>query len=248
MGESWRRELGTYDGLIMRCAPGTHEAAMALLQKHVSDRPAALDLAAGSGSFLARLRDGGFTNLDAVEIDRKAFKFAGLEPRHVDLNAAYSEKIDKRYGLVSALEIMEHLDCPRQFLRQARALLNAGGYLLLSTPNTANWTGRLRFLLSGEHRQFQAHDYHYQRHISPTTDVQLQLMFKEIGFQLVDWTVAGTFFGPLKRVLLSPVIGLAKLMWGKQGVDDVRIYLVRRVEPDGSSAGSTSFYFEKNEM
>ena len=248
MATYWRRELGSYDGLIMRCAPGTHEAAMELLRTHMTDRPAVLDLAAGSGSFLARLRDGGFTDLDAVEIDRKAFGFPGIEPRHVDLNAAFSEKIEKRFGLLTALEIMEHLDCPRHFLKQSRELLNPGGYLLLSTPNIANWTGRLRFLLKGEHRQFQEHDYDYQRHISPTTDVQLRLIFREIGFQLIDSTVAGTFFGPLKKAVLSPVIGLAKLMWGKAGGDDVRIYLAKRVEPDSSSPGSSSFYFEKTEM
>lgn len=245
MATYWRRELGTYGGLIMRCAPGTHEAAMALLQKHLTDRPSVLDLAAGSGSFLARLRDGGFTNLDAVEIDRNAFAFPGIEPRHVDLNAAFSEKIEKRFGLLTALEIMEHLDCPRHFLTQARAMLNPDGYLLLSTPNIANWTGRLRFLLKGEHRQFQEHDYNYQRHISPTTDVQLRLIFREIGFRLIDSTVAGSFFGPLKKAALSPVIGLAKLLWGKAGGDEVRIYLARRVEPDVSSPGSSSFYFEE---
>ena len=42
MGELWRRELGRYDGLLMRCAPGTHEAAAAILLKHVKDRPAVL--------------------------------------------------------------------------------------------------------------------------------------------------------------------------------------------------------------
>jgi SAM-dependent methyltransferase len=245
MASHWRRELGTYNGLIMRCAPGTHEAAMDLLQKHVIDRPAVLDLASGSGAFLARLKDHGFADLDAVEIDRAAFQFPGVEPRHVDLNAPFSEAVPRRYGVVSALEIMEHLDCPRHFLRQARSLLTPGGHLLISTPNIANWTGRLRFLLSGEHRQFQSHDYNYQRHISPTTDVQLRLMFQEIGLRLVDWTVAGTFFGPLKEAMLSPITGLAKLMWGKIGVNDVRIYIGQRVEPDASSPGSSSYYFDR---
>jgi SAM-dependent methyltransferase len=245
MASPWRRELGTYDGLVMRCAPGTHEAAMDLLRRHIPDHPAALDVAAGSGAFLARLRDNGFADLDAVEIDRKAFSFPEIEPRHVDLNAAFSEKIERRYGLLTALEIIEHLDCPRHFLRQARALLNPGGHLLLSTPNIANWTGRLRFLLSGEHRQFREQDYHYQRHISPTTEIQLRLMLREIGFRLVDSTVAGTFFGHLKKAALFPVIGLAKLLWGKVGVDDVRIYLAQRAEPDSSSPGTNSFYFEK---
>src|SRR5947209_7301231 len=110
LAELWRRELGEYKGLIMRCAPGTHEAAAALLLARVKERPATLDLASGSGAFLARLKDHGFADLDAVEIDRKAFAFPGVEPRHVDLNGAFSTRIEKRYGLITALEIIEHLD------------------------------------------------------------------------------------------------------------------------------------------
>ncbi len=247
MAQLWRRELEYYNGLIMRCAPRTHEAAAALLMASVKDRPATLDLASGSGAFLARLRDHGFAEVDAVEIDRKAFGFAGIEPRAVDLNGPFATQIDRRYGLVTALEIIEHLDSPRHFLREVHSLLKPGGYLLLSTPNVANWTGRLRFLLSGEHRQFREQDYNYQRHISPTTDVQLRLMFREIGFRLIDSTVAGSFFGPLKKAVLCPVIGLARLLWGKTGGDDVRIYLAQRAEPDMASPGSTSFYFEKTD-
>ena len=245
VSELWRKQLGQYDGLIMRCAPGTHEAAMAMLLRHLAERPPALDLASGSGAFLARLRDNGFTDLDAVEIDRKAFAFPGIDPRHLDLNGRFASQIDRRYGLVTALEIMEHLDSPRHFLREVRELLEPAGHLLLSTPNTANWTGRLRFFLSGEHRQFQEHDYHYQRHISPTTDLQLRLMLREIGFELRDWTVAGSFFGPLKKAVLAPVIGAARLFWGKMAMDDVRVYLVRRAEADASSPGASSFYFAK---
>src|SRR5438067_410922 len=92
LAELWRRELGRYDGLLMRCAPGTHEAGMGLLLRHVKDRPAVLDLASGSGAFLARLRDQGFKDLDAVEIDRAGFGFAGIEPRHVDLNGAFASR------------------------------------------------------------------------------------------------------------------------------------------------------------
>jgi SAM-dependent methyltransferase len=239
----WRRELGHYGGMIMRCAPGTHEAAAKLLLKRVGERPAVLDLAAGSGAFLARLREGGFTDLDAVEIDAPSFKFPGVKPRFIDLNSDFSNQIERRFGLVTALEILEHLDCPRHFLREIHGLLNPGGYLLFSTPNIANWTGRLRFLLSGEQRQFRESDYHFQRHISPTTDVQMRLMLKEIGFELVDATVAGSFFGPLKMAVLSPVILPAALLWGRLGVYDVRIYLAQRVEPDKTSRGATSFYF-----
>jgi len=204
-----------------------------------------LDLASGSGAFLARLRDQGFTDLDAVEIDQQSFAFPGLKPRHVDLNSDFAAQIERRYGLISALEILEHLDSPRHFLRQIHALLQPSGYLLLSTPNIANWAGRLRFLLWGEHRQFQEHDYHYQRHISPTTDIQMKLMFKEIGLRLIESVVAGSFFGPVKRLVLWPVLGLARLFWGPMGGADVRIYLLQQTEPDRNSPGADSLYFKK---
>jgi SAM-dependent methyltransferase len=241
----WQKSLDSYDGLIMRCAPGTHEAAMNLLRKHVTWPLPTLDLASGSGAFLARLRDHGFTDLDAGEIDERSFAFPDLKPRHVDLNLDFASQIDRRYGLISALEILEHLDSPRHFLKQVHALLQPGGYLLLSTPNIANWAGRLRFLLRGEHRQFQEHDYHYQRHISPTTDIQMKLMFKEIGLRLVDSVVAGSFFGPLKRLVLGPVLGMARLCWGPVGCADVRIYLLQQTDPDRHSPGADSLYFQK---
>jgi SAM-dependent methyltransferase len=247
MSQLWRLQPGHYNNLLMRCAPGTHEAAMRLITQHVPDHPAAIDLASGSGAFLARLRDHQFADLDAVEIDRAGFRFSDLEPRALDLNGPFAGQIDRRFGLAVALEIVEHLDSPRHFLREVHTLLRRDGFLLLSTPNIANWTGRLRFTLSGEHRQFQEHDYDYQRHISPTTDTQMKLMLRETGFQLIADTTAGTFFGPLKRAVLWPIIAAARLMWGRVGVEDVRLYLAKRVEPDKQSSGSTSRYFEKTE-
>lgn len=255
MGKLWRLPLESYEGLLMRCAPGTHAAAMALLRRHADPgalpAPAALDLAAGTGAFVARLRDAGAASLHAVELDRAGFGVEGVEPMAVDLNSAFAPAIASQspapFGLVSAIEIIEHLDCPRQFLRQIHALLAPGGYLLLTTPNVANWTGRLRFFMSGQLRQFRAHDYAYQRHISPITDVQMGLMLREVGFELVEAVTAGTFFGPLKRAVLWPVRTLVRLVWGDWAVDDVRIYLARRVEPDASSTGRDSFYFQRTE-
>src|SRR3712207_3087054 len=46
----WRRELETYDGRLMRCAPGTHEAAMRLIAAHVPKTAKVLDLASGTGA------------------------------------------------------------------------------------------------------------------------------------------------------------------------------------------------------
>jgi hypothetical protein len=78
--------------------------------------------------------------------------------------------------------------------------------------------------------------------------VQVRLMFEEIGFELVDFTTAGTFFGPAKRALTWPVSALAGAILGKLANGDVAIYLARKVAPGAAaaataSAGRDSFYF-----
>src|SRR5438552_6290341 len=49
----WRRPLGQYDGRLMRCAPGTHEAAAEMVARHVARDARILDLASRTGPFLA---------------------------------------------------------------------------------------------------------------------------------------------------------------------------------------------------
>src|SRR5207253_1620067 len=116
-GKWWRRPLGEYDGRLMRCAPGTHEAAAAIVTRHVAKDARVLDLASGTGAFLARLRDLGYANLDAVELNVDGFRLDGVTPRPVDLNSTFADQLPHQYGLISAIEIIEHLDCPRHFLR-----------------------------------------------------------------------------------------------------------------------------------
>jgi SAM-dependent methyltransferase len=228
----------------MRCAPGTHEAAAEIVTRHVPRDARVLDLASGTGAFLARLRDLGYANLDAVELNVDGFKLEGVTPRPVDLNSTFADDLPHQYGLITAIEIIEHLDSPRHFLHNVRALIAHGGYLLLTTPNVAHWLGRVRFLLSGELRQFQRRDYDYQRHISPITDVQMRLMFEELGFELVESTTAGTFFGPVKRAVFWPVEAVARVTMGKLARGDVGIYLVRKTTAATTpSAGRDSFYF-----
>ena len=241
----WRRELGTYRGRLMRCAPGTHEAAAELLLRRQPDRSIhVLDLASGTGALLARLRDAGFRNLHAVELNVEGFDLEGVAPRPVDLNSNFADAFPRDFDLVTAIEIIEHLDCPRSFLKDVRALLADGGHLLLTTPNIAHWLGRLRFALSGELRQFQRRDYDYQRHISPITHIQMRLMLEETGFELLDFTTAGTFFGPVKQAIFSPVSLLARATMGTLAAGDVAIYLARKTATNTSaSAGRDSFYF-----
>ena len=236
----WSLPLSSFDGLSVRCAPGVHETVADLIVAKVPVLSATLDLAAGTGAFLARLKQHGFTNLSAVELDTKHFALKGIEPLSVDLNSDFSRAFERRFDLVTAIEIIEHLDSPRHFLHEIWNLLKPGAYLALSTPNIAHWVGRLRFATSGELRYFRERDYHHQRHISPIADGHMRLMLKEIGFDLIEQTTAGSFWGPLKRAAAAPAELLARGLFGSIITGDVCIYLVQKTDPDHESEGRSS--------
>lgn len=236
----WLLAQRRYRGLGEYCAPGVHEMAARLLMEHVRTNAAVLDLGAGSGAWLARLRDAGFGTLMAVESNVEGFGLAGVVPRRLDLNTSFSDDFEERFGLITAIEIVEHLDSPRAFLRQVHRLLRDDGYALVTMPNVAHWAGRLKFLLRGEHRHFGEVDY-AQRHISPVTNLHMHLMFREIGFRLVASARAGSFAGPLKRAVLAPVVLAFRALLGPGVSGEVAVYLVARSRPE-RSLGADSDY------
>ncbi len=231
MKDAWTLEKSHYNGLVMHCAPGTHKAAISLLLRHNVPRTSVLDLASGSGAMLARLRDIGFTQLHAIEPKVERFQLGDINPLAIDLNSEFCAKFDRSFALISAIEIIEHLDAPRHFLLQVRTLLQEGGYLLLTTPNVSNWIGRIKFLLSGNLRWFEEAQYRKMRHISPITDVQMRLMLNEIGFHLVDSISAGDFSGPLKLLVTAPIRFLCRLIFGREVLGDINIYLAIKSDP-----------------
>lgn len=235
-----------YEGLLQRCSPGTHEAGESLLLKHLNRCNSVLDLGSGTGAWLARMKKHGFTGLNAVELDTENFSVPGVEPLPIDLNSAFSRHFDKSFQLVTAIEIIEHLDCPRHFLREIHRLLSGDGYLLLTCPNVGHWMGRMRFLLWGELRMFDALNYRSQRHISPITDAQIRQMFRETGFRLIGSTTAGNSHGCVLRIATSPARLLFRIAAGRQTDGDVAIYLARKSAPDSESRGRDSLYFRRS--
>jgi len=243
----WRRPQEIYEGLVVRCSPGVHELAAKLVCKHTAHISSVLDLAAGTGAWLARLKNAGFTNLEAFELNSNGFGLEGIKLSSIDLNTHFSSNVQNTYGLISAIEIWEHLDCSRVFLREIRNLLDEQGMLLITTPNIGHWSGRLRFMFTAEHRYFTEQDYHLQRHISPITRLHTKLIFEEIGFEIIEVVTVGSFFGTLKNMLMFPISFVFRLCCGVYSDGDVLVYLLRKTKPITSSAGRSSKYLSAHE-
>ena len=136
-----------------------------ILPNCATGRKRALDLGAGSGALAVRMRDLGLEVL-AVDIDAGRFR-APVPFVNLDLNDpdfARSLLPEGGFDLITAVEVIEHLESPIRFLRSVRWLLNPGGTAVITTPNVDNLPARTKFLLRGRLRTLDERSEH---HITP---------------------------------------------------------------------------------
>jgi len=137
-----------------------------VLPKYTAGRKRALDLGAGSGALAVRLRDSG---LDVLAVDIEAGGFRAPVPFiRLDLNDpgfARSLRPEGGFDLITAVEVIEHLESPVGFLRNVRSLLNPGGAAVVTTPNVDNLPARAKFLVRGRLRGLD--EQSEKTHITP---------------------------------------------------------------------------------
>lgn len=106
-----------------------------------------LDVGCGTGAWLARLADAGFSNLSGVDRNADAFG-AGEVARFVAANLMnVCELPASRFGLVTAIEVIEPVANPEKIISIAARCLSPGGWLLITTPNIYSVRIRMRFLI-----------------------------------------------------------------------------------------------------
>ncbi len=103
-------------------------------QKQIRD---VMDLGCGAGYFLDAARTEGILthgldlNPDAVADCRDR----GHDVQCCTAEAYAASRPEKRFSLVTAFEVMEHVPDPKAFFQEFAALVAPGGYLALSLPN-----------------------------------------------------------------------------------------------------------------
>ncbi len=125
-----------------------------------------LDVGCGDGLFFDRLRD--FGRPEGLEADASLITDAGRRrgPIHAGtLDDGFEP--DHRFGLITMLDVLEHLPDPGAALARARELLAPGGSLLLTVP-------AFRWL-------WTAHD-DFNHHVTRYTRPELRRQVEEAGF------------------------------------------------------------------
>lgn len=199
-----------YRGIPIFAAPGLHELAA---ERLAAGRPDAantevLELGAGGGALSQRLVDQGYP-VCASDLFDSNFTPRGKIPFvALDLNQAFAEQMQRRFDVVVALELVEHLENPHHFFRQCRQLLREDGCLLVSTPNLANPVSQAMFVRQGLFQWFRDEDYRDQGHITPLAPIVLQRCWREAGFRC---TWEGSVSDPYRRLHRRRNFGMRSL-------------------------------------
>ena len=104
-----------------------------------------LDVGCSVGFFHEAAVESGF-EVNGVELSSAAISMARPDIRarivHGDVNVLIGQS-DRRFDVVTAFDIIEHTYDPARFLREIRAILDPGGVLVISTPDTGHVLRRL---------------------------------------------------------------------------------------------------------
>jgi 2-polyprenyl-3-methyl-5-hydroxy-6-metoxy-1,4-benzoquinol methylase len=176
-----------------------------VLARYARSGVRAADLGAGPGAMAARLQSFG---CDVVAVDRDANGFEAQLP-HISLDfdqADFASALGRAsFGLVTAIEVIEHVESPINFLRNIGRLLGPGGVAVLTTPNVDSLPARSKFLLKGKIRTMDEHSEPthispvffdlLQRQFLPRAGLRLRehLVFPPNGYQLTRKPIAWTF-------------------------------------------------------
>lgn len=145
-----------------------------------------LDVGCGGGAFLADLKRAGFSALCGV--DYFDYGNAVCPTSRLDVSHEPLPWHGGSFDAVTAWELVEHLENPRFFIREAHRVLAHGGLLLVSLPNIFHVRSRMQFFLRGNFTRWTERNDHvwaFSRNIIAKTFAPY-FRIREQRFHLVE--------------------------------------------------------------
>jgi 2-polyprenyl-3-methyl-5-hydroxy-6-metoxy-1,4-benzoquinol methylase len=145
------------------------------------------DVGCGTGDLWLALR-GRFRTCIGVD----AVRYEGLPPdvdfQVADLDAGLPLS-DASVDAVAAVEVIEHLENPRAFVRELARVVRPGGWVVVSTPNQLSALSLLTLALKGRFSAFQ--DAAYPAHRTALLEIDLRRIMTECGLRDLAVTYTG---------------------------------------------------------
>lgn len=116
-----------------------YQRTVALVEDKVTEKRL-LEIGSAKGYLLAILKDLGW-DVFGIEISSKAAKYAREKFKVPCFTGTLEQFITtdqvEKYPLVLAIDLIEHVLDPAQFIEQIQQVISPGGYLIIDTPNGA---------------------------------------------------------------------------------------------------------------
>jgi 2-polyprenyl-3-methyl-5-hydroxy-6-metoxy-1,4-benzoquinol methylase len=154
------------------------------------------DAGCGTGDLWQALR-GPFRSCIGVD----AVRYDGLPPDvefvAADLDAARLPLPDASVDTAAAVEVIEHLENPRAFVRELARIVRPGGWVVVTTPNQLSALSLLTLAVKGRFSAFQ--DGAYPAHRTALLEVDLRRILSECRLRNVAVVYTGLGRVPLTR-------------------------------------------------
>ena len=187
-----------------------------------------LDLGCGTGAWLNRLAANGFRNLHGI--DRRAGKFGALRATfsQADLDRAATLGLEAgAFGLITAIEVIEHLENPGRLYFHVSKHLARDGIFLMTTPNIHSVLCRLRFLLTGTLKEFDSKGD--PTHIYPVLLSSLQNVLDRHSLAICErFSYPADGKSLTSRPALRAVASVLSLFLPKIQSGDIMCFVIRR--------------------
>lgn len=166
-----------------------HNKYLEHIIKNVPRNRKLLDVGSGSGIFLNNAKEWDFevSGIDpsevAVELCNEQYKLSAF-CGYLKLNS----DLPKDYGVISAWDVIEHVENPKEFLKICHAHLIQGGILLLETPDESCLMRKIINMLDGIRRVFSGNlsaNIYYPSHRYYFTHKSITRLLNDVGFSKI---------------------------------------------------------------
>ncbi len=218
---------------------GLHQVVLDKIKKfNLNKKSSILILGAGKGNLDKLLIREGFFNITSVDINKKDYKVKGTTFYKFDLNEDFTFD-SKKYDLILAIEIIEHIESTAHFIREIRRKLKNRGIAIITTPNVLEKVSRLIFCLFGYFTSFNEKSMIGWGHINPIFPYILKHYFKINRLKLIeegynrkyfDFVVIYSWKSYFYYVMLWILSNLIKILsLNKKNIEGViNIYIVKK--------------------
>ena len=166
--------------------PGINRFVCSLLGKP-KKQTTVLVLGSGNGLLEKHLEEQGFISVYSVDLfstpQVPTNSFLRLDLNNPTFAKNILERWNKKFDIIVAVEVIEHLASSDNFLRNVESLLASGGKAFFSTPNIHSALARVEYLVTG-YPTLYFHPPSRGDHINPIFDRIITHIARENGLRI----------------------------------------------------------------